>query len=266
MHIRFRVVAVLVVSLLAVVFHTGYAAQTAQTEKTSDAPIMDARALDMLKAMSDTLEQAATIRFTSVSMVPVKGPHGIWINLLGSSRVIKEGKDKLFAETRGDFFPYDFYYNGITVIRYAPTTNVYAEKAAPATVDELIASAYKEEGRSFPYADILVASPYETLTADLVNAVYVGTSMIGTVKTEHLVFTNKTVEWQIWIGAEDKLPRLVNATYLDDVSEPSYTVEFKNWELNTPVPADTFTFNNASKAAKIDFRNPHDQGDKGGHL
>lgn len=258
MRIRFGFIAALIVSLMVAAVHDGSAAQKKQEKSGVGAPIMDARALDILKKMSDTLAGAATMRFTSVSMVPTKGPNGIWINLFGTSRVVKEGSNRLFAETGGDFFPYNFYYNGSTVVRYAPTRNVYSEKAAPATVNALIEGAYKEEGRSFPYADILVASPYETLTAELVNAVYVGTSTIGADKTDHLLFTNKAVQWQIWIGVEDKLPRLVNATYLDEAGEPSYTVEFKNWELNAPVPADTFTFNNASKAAKIDFRNPNE--------
>ena len=52
------------------------------------------------------------------------------------------------------------------------------------------------------------------------------------------------------------MPRLVCATYLDDASEPSYTVEFGGWKINEPVSADTFMFKNVSNATKIEFRNP----------
>jgi hypothetical protein len=85
---------------------------------------------------------------------------------------------------------------------------------------------------------------------------YVGQSTIGGVKTRHLALSNRGVEWQIWIGVEDNLPRLVVATYLDDASEPSYTVEFLDWKLNEPVGAEAFVFDNASKAVKVEFRNP----------
>lgn len=221
---------------------------------------LDPRALDALKLMSDTLSQAKSIRFEARSMAPVKSPGGIWVSLFGSSRVVKEGADKLFAETRGDFFPYDFYFDGKTVTAYTPDKNLYAEKAVAGTVDDVIEAAYLEEGKSFPYADILVAEPYSVLTEGLVKAVYVGRSTVGGVKTDHLFFSNKGVDWQIWIGADDHLPRLVYANYMDDIGEPSYTVGFLNWKLNEPVPPGTFVFQNTSKAAKVEFRNPMQQG------
>ncbi|MEI8349966.1 MAG: DUF2092 domain-containing protein [Candidatus Omnitrophota bacterium] len=219
-------------------------------------PVVHQRALSVLKRMSDTLSQAKTIRFSARSIVPVRTPSGMWASLYGTSRVVKEGASKLFAQTRGDFFPYDFYFNGTTITAYSPTKNLYAERNEPGTVNNLIENAYKEEGRSFPYADILVAEPYSVLTEGLINAVYVGQSVIDGVKTDHLAFSNKGVQWQIWVGVQDHLPRLVDATYLDDASEPSYTVEFSDWKLNEPVEAGQFIFKNKSKAVKVEFRKP----------
>jgi hypothetical protein len=60
----------------------------------------------------------------------------------------------------------------------------------------------------------------------------------------------------MWLGDEDNLPRFVYATYLDNANEPSYIVEFSDWKLNEPVPPETFTFLNKSKAAKVEFRTP----------
>ena len=245
----------------------GWAEESAPPKMTPPAATsLDPRALDTLKLMSDKLSQATSLRFEARSMVPIKSPNGMWISLYGTSRVVKEGVDKLFAETRGDFFPYDFYFNGKTVTAYSPAKNLYAEKEAPGTVDNVIEKAYQEEGKSFPYADILVAEPYKVLTEGLVKAVYVGQStfrpLSGTegVKTDHLVFLNEDVEWQIWIGAEDRLPRMVCATYFGDAKEPSYMVEFGAWKINEPVPPETFAFQNVSKAAKVEFRNPMQQG------
>ena len=227
---------------------------------------LDPRALDMLKLMSDKLSQAKSLRFEARSMVPIKSPNGTWISLYGTSRVVKEGSDKLFAETRGDFFPYDFYFDGKVITAYSPTKNLYAEKAAPGTVDSVIEAAYREEGKSFPYADILVAQPYNVLTEGLVKAAYVGQSTLRPlsggegVKTDHLVFSHEGVEWQIWIDTEDRLPRMVCATYLDNVGEPSYTVEFGDWKLDEPVSPETFLFQDTSQAEQVEFRNPMQQG------
>jgi hypothetical protein len=224
--------------------------------------VMDRRALDTLKLMSDTLAKAKTVRFEARSMVPVKTPDGMWINLYGTSEVVLQAPDKLFARTAGDFAPYDFYFDSKTITAYSPAKNLYAVKAAPATIDAMIEDAYRAEGRSFPYADILISRPYEVMTEGLTRARYIGQSVIrplaatGEVDTDHLAFSNEGTEWQIWIGSKDHLPRLVCATYLDDVSEPSYTVEFGGWKLDEPVSTDTFIYNNSSNASKIEFKSP----------
>jgi hypothetical protein len=262
MGIRSRFVASALALFLLGTAGYGFAQQAAQSKAASPASAIDQQALDLLKKMSDTLSQAKTIRFQSRSMVPLRGPGGIWINLYGDSRVVMGGPDKLFAETRGDFAPYDFYFNGKTITAYAPDKNLYAEKAAPATIDELIEQAYKEDGTSFPYADLLVSEPYAVLTDGLTGALYVGQSTLrplagsGSVKTDHLVFSNKGVEWQIWIDVGDHLPRLVVATYLNEGNEPSYTAEFGDWKIDDPADASVFTFHNTTNAAKVEFRRP----------
>lgn len=262
MHVKSRFIAALLVLFLVGAADYGFAQQAAQAKTTPPASAMDQRALDLLKKMSDTLSKAKTIRFQTRSMVPLRGPGGIWINLYGDSRIVMEGPDKLYAETRGDFTPYDFYFNGKTITAYSPDKNIYAEKTAPATIDEMIEQAYKEDGKSFPYADLLVSEPYAVLTDGLIGAQYVGQSTLrplagtASVKTDHLVFQNKGVEWQIWVDVGDHLPRLVVATYLDYVNEPSYTAEFGDWKLNDPVDASIFAFQNTKNAAKVEFRKP----------
>lgn len=236
--------------------------QDAAPKTPAPASAIDQRALDVLKKMSDTLSQAKTVSFQARSMIPFRTPDGTWINLYGTARVVMQGPDKLFTSTTGELAAHDFYFDGKTITSYSPAKNLYAVKAAPSTIDAMIDEAYETDGKSFPYADILVSDPYAVLTEDLVKAFYVGQSTIqplsggGSVKADHLVFSNKEVEWQIWIDTEDHMPRMVCATYLDDVKEPSYTVEFGDWKLNEQVTPETFIFKNTSQAAKVEFRDP----------
>jgi hypothetical protein len=262
MHVKLRLIAAVLVLFLAGTAGQGFAEQAVQTKDAPPAQVIDQRALDMLKMMSDTLSQAKTVRFQARSMTPIKTPVGVWINLYGTSQVVMQGPDKLFASTGGDFAAHDFYFDGKTITMYSSAKNLYSARQAPATVDEMIEQAYKEDGKSFAYADLLVSEPYAVLTDGLLGAIYVGQSVIrpltgtGSVKTDHLVFMNKEVEWQIWIDAGDHLPRLVVATYLDEINEPSYSVEFGDWKIDEPVNADTFEFKNTTNAAKVEFKKP----------
>ena len=257
MDARKRFVAALLIFSLAMIGLEASAEQAPQADGEKAAqPIKDQRALDILKRMSDTLSKAKTVSFRSKNMVPIEGPGGVWISLYDDARVVMQAPDKLFIETRGDSAPLDYYYNGKTITTYVPDNNLYADKAAPATIDEVIEAAYDEDGKSFPYADLLVSDPYAVLTENLLNAIYVGQSDIGGVKTYHLVFSHKDVEWQIWIGVDNNLPVLLVATYLDEASEPSYTTEFREWKLNEPVDESTFVFQNTTKAQKVEYKNP----------
>ena len=267
MSAKIRVVAVLIVLCLAAFGAAGAWAQAAAgeaapvvAEKTPPAaavtPIVDQRALDMLKRMSDTLKKAKTVSFQARSLVPIKAPNGMWVSLFSDSRVVMQEPDKLFVEKRGDVVPLDFYFNGTTVSAYSPTRNVFAEKSVTGTIDALIEKIDAEGENAFPYADILISDPYTQLTANMVDAIYVGQSTLRGVKTDHLAFTNKAVEWQIWIGAEDYLPRMVSATYSHGSGDPTYTVEFFEWDIMTQAPAEKFMYKNTTQAAKVEYRAP----------
>jgi hypothetical protein len=258
------VITLLIADVISWAQQTNVPGNTAQASaKTAPASgLMNKRALDTLKLMSDTITQAKNVRFQVRSMVPIKTSGGMWINLYGTSRVVKQGTDKLFVSTGGDLVAHEFYFDGKTITKYSPEKNVYAVKEAPGTIEDLIEKAYSESCISFPYSDLLISDPYAAMTEGLTSALYVGQSIVKPLsgvqgsRTDHLAFSNKGVQWQIWIDAEDHLPRLVVATYLDDASEPSYTVEFGDWKLNEPVDSATFTFNNVSKASRVEYRNP----------
>jgi hypothetical protein len=63
---------------------------------------------------------------------------------------------------------------------------------------------------------------------------------------------------QIWIGADDKLPRLIRAIYLDDPDRLRHELAFTDWKLDESVATDTFAPpSSASTAKHIPFAPPH---------
>jgi hypothetical protein len=62
---------------------------------------------------------------------------------------------------------------------------------------------------------------------------------------------------QAWIGADDKLPRLLHATYLEDPERLRHTLVLSDWQLDPAVPADSFTSAKAASANPMPFAHPH---------
>ena len=63
---------------------------------------------------------------------------------------------------------------------------------------------------------------------------------------------------QVWIGADDKLPRLMRAIYLNDPLEQRYAVVLSDWKLDVDVPAGAFATEKTASATHIPFKSPYE--------
>src|SRR5262249_48113444 len=69
-------------------------------------------------------------------------------------------------------------------------------------------------------------------------------------------FANDAVFAQIWIGADDKLPRKLRAVYLNDPSMLRHDLSLYDWKLNPKIAANSFATPKAAGATKIAFARP----------
>jgi hypothetical protein len=72
-----------------------------------------------------------------------------------------------------------------------------------------------------------------------------------------VAYTDHGVFIEAWIGAEDKLPRLLHATYLEDPDRLRHTLVLSDWRLDAAVSPDTFTSAKAAGANPMPFAHPH---------
>jgi hypothetical protein len=62
---------------------------------------------------------------------------------------------------------------------------------------------------------------------------------------------------EIWIGVDDKLPRLIHAIYLDDPDQVRHNLLLSNWQLDLPVSSDAFAPAGHGDAKRIPFAHPY---------
>jgi hypothetical protein len=226
---------------------------TAKPE-ASAAIIKDDRALATLKSMSETLAKTQSMTFRADSAVAIVSPSGQWVHVFGTSLVTLQRPNKLYVETRGDMFPQNFYYDGQTVTMYAPNEKLFATDNIPGNLDETLLQVFQKHGTYFSFADVIMSVPHDAMAKDVTSAELIGQSTIGGVLTNHLAFTSPGLEWEIWIGADDQLPRLLEVTYTNHKRRPTCSVAFSQWQLNPATSADTFVFTPPAGAVRIEFR------------
>ena len=72
----------------------------------------------------------------------------------------------------------------------------------------------------------------------MTQAFYIGQShVVGGTTTDIVAYVTGDVFVQIWIGAEDKLPRMARADFRKDPLGLRHQVDYSNWKLGGAVPA-----------------------------
>jgi hypothetical protein len=232
------------------------------------APQLEAKAIDLLKAMSDRLAAAKSMTFTAVVSYESPSVFGPSLLYTALSEITLQRPNKLRVITPGDGPASEFYYDGKTMTAFAPAENLVATAVAPATVDATLAAAFHDAAIYFPFADVMVADPHADLAAEgLLIAFYVGKSnAIGGTTTDIVAFSSSGVFAQIWIGADDKLPRKLRAVYLNDPSRLRHDMDLSNWKLDAKVSPDMFTVADAASAMQIPFARPDADASEAGTL
>ena len=236
-------------------------AKAAKPTKKAVAPVyklvIEPKAMDLLKATSTRLAAAKSMSFTATVGYEFPSKLGPPIAYAMRYDVTMQRPDKLKILVPGDGPASEFYYDGKSMMAYAPAENLVAVAEAPPTVDAALMAAYNKAAIFFPFTDLLVADPYVALTDGAILAFYIGPSGVaGGVKTDMVAWANKDVFLQIWIGVDDKLPRRVRAIYAADPLQLRNELELSNWQLDAAIAPDAFVSAKAEAAPRMEFVRP----------
>jgi hypothetical protein len=221
---------------------------------------LEPKAVDILKAASARLAAAKTMSFTAIVSYESPSRFGPPLIYSTKSEVTLQRPDKLKVITLGDGPPSEFYYDGKTMMAFAPNENLVAVADAPPTIDAALQAAYDSAAIYFPFDDVIVADPYKDLADRMKVAFYIGQSIVvDGVTTDMVAVITGDVFMQAWIGTEDKLPRRIYAVYLNDPARLRHVLALSNWKLDGEIPAGSFASTRAAAAQHMAFARPDAQ-------
>ncbi|MBL8419578.1 MAG: DUF2092 domain-containing protein [Dechloromonas sp.] len=222
-----------------------------------DKPALETRAVDLLKATSSRLAAAKAMSFTAT--VSYEHPSRLGPPLVFTSRydVVMQRPEKLRVINLGDGPASEFYLDGKTMLAYAPAENLIAIAEAPPTLEAALKMAFNKAAIYFPFTDLLLPDPFAAIADGTKLAFYVGPSgLVGGVKTDMVAWANDDVFMQMWVGADDKLPRRIRAVFRADPLRLRHDMELSNWQIDPVIAADVFGTSKAKDAQRIDFAHP----------
>ena len=240
------------------------AARRAKLPKSKDKPaaavvepVLEPKAIDILKTASARLAAARSLAFTAVISYESPSLPGPPLVYTTRSEVTLQRPDKLRVITSGDGPPSEFYYDGKTIMAFSPADNLVAVAEAPPTIDAALQAAYESAAIYFPFTDVIVTDPYGDIADGLKLAYYIGkTDVVGGTVTDMVAYASDHVFVKISIVAESKKKKMLSAVYRHDPSQLRHQMELSNWQLDSAVPADAFSSANATSATRIEFARP----------
>ena len=229
-------------------------------------PAMDAqvnqlepKALEILKSMSARLASTQGMSFKAITTYEKPSRLGPPLAYNTVALVNMQRPDHLRVLTSGDGAATEFYYDGKQAYAYEPKGNLLAQAEAPPTIDATLEAAYQRAAIYFPFTDVIVADPYKDLERDMRLAFYIGQStVVGDTTTDVIAYANDVVFVQAWIGAQDKLPRMLRAVFRDDPTQSRHQVAFSDWKLESALTAEFFKPEHIENAHRIKFAPPPD--------
>jgi hypothetical protein len=222
----------------------------AQAQTTGIAP----EAKQLLKASTDFLAGQQRFSAETRNTLEVVLNSGQKIEFNSTARESVQRPDKLRADRTGDLVEQAFVYDGKSLTLYNPQDKVYAQVAAPGTLEAMLDMARTKLDIVAPAGDLVYKNAYDILMDGVTDGIVVGKAIIEGVRCDHLAFRAPQVDWQIWIqeGAQP-LPRKIVITTLDLPNAPQFSVTVTKWNLKPTFDAKTFTFEPEAGVKKIDF-------------
>jgi hypothetical protein len=228
-----------------------FAQQPAPALQAAPVTDIDVKAIDALKAMGAYLRTLKTFALRSETTTDEVLDNGQKVQFGGTVDYLVRKPNAMRAEVVSDRKRRQYFYDGKTVTVYGPANRYYASTAAPPTITELLQFLDQKYDLDLPLADLFLWGTDKDGLDDIKSAINIGPSRIGGVDTDHYVFRQADVDWQIWIErGKTPLPRKLLITTTSEPTQPQYVAVLK-WDLNPKLDNKSFTFVPPKGAQKI---------------
>jgi hypothetical protein len=222
----------------------------AQAQSAGVAP----EAKQILKASTDFLASQQRFTADTRNTLEIVLTSGQKIEFNSTGHQFVQRPNKLRSERSGDLVEQVFVYDGKSLTLYQPQDKVYAQVAAPGTLEEMLDFAREKYDVVAPFGDLIFKNAYDILMDGVTDGIVIGKAVIEGVVCDHLAFRAQDIDWQIWIqqGAQP-LPRRIVITTLDLPNAPQFAVTVTKWNLEPTFDAQTFTFTPQAGVKQIEL-------------
>ncbi len=214
---------------------------------------IDPQARSAIERMRAYLRTLGSFEVRAESTIEEAMEGDVNVDLASRVRYEYRAPDKLLAEWRSDRQSRRLYYDGKTLTVLAPPSGYYASIPASGSVGSILTRAAEDYGIVFPLPDLFLWAVADAPALDVTSGSYLGYARVAGADTDHYIFRQPQVDWQIWIErGERPLPRKVVITDRVDPQRPTFSALLQ-WNPNVPLTNERFVFTPNEATQRIEI-------------
>jgi hypothetical protein len=242
------------VSLKASFFFAIFLITLSPSTYGDDSTAIDVRADQILRQMSEYLKSAKEFTFKADITYDTVMNDGQKILFGSEAKVAVRRPNLLHVENKGDEQHRQVIIDGQKATLYDAIANTYASFKTTGNLDDVLDYSYVNYGMSVPIADFVYSDPYESLIDQVVSGYQIGLHSVEGVPSHHLVFSQDSIDWQIWIEAgAQPVPRKLVISYKTEPGSPQYTATLSEWNFQPRISDHYFRFQPHPGSDEIEF-------------
>jgi hypothetical protein len=198
-----------------------------------------ARGDELLKEMSKNLGALQTFAYTADEQrEDVKD--GAKVVRKSTRRVLIRRPNAFTFTTTRDERDAAGWYDGKQVTLVSNREKIWVRGPMPPTLDEALDFLSAEYAIQMPTADLVYSSPYDAIMTPDTTGGWVDVQQIGGQPCDHLAYSQKVVDWEMWLSQTRHLPCQVKIIYKNEPGQPSVTVIYGDFDPSPQVTDATF--------------------------
>lgn len=218
-------------------------------------PAIDPEAIAALEKMGAYLRTLKTFEVNAFTMTDEVIDGNMKVQFSGNANMKVRRPDRLRAEISTDRKQRQIFYDGKSVTLYGPRVKYYATVAAPPTLGETAEVLAQKYGIDLPLADLFYWGTEKAPLQDIKSAIQVGPATVDGIPTDHYLFRQEGLDWQIWIQkGKTPLPRKMVLTTTSEPVQPEH-IAILRWTVAPKLDESMFTFKPPKDAMRIALQN-----------
>ena len=207
----------------------------------------------VLRVMSETLAKSPRLTFKVTRQLDAALVEGRELPESAQIEVAVARPNKVMARSTSAEDVRRFYADGQNVSLYDEKMNLYATVPSMGSIDEMVARLDDGYGFTPPLAELMLNDPYAKMSKQIQSSTHAGMETIDGVNCHHVTATGALADADIWVAAQDHLPRRLVVTYKEREGSPKLRADFSEWNLSAKLDDQTFSFVAPKEAEKIEM-------------